>query len=233
MSSIGRTPTPSIRGMWLRFTRAKSAPPIDSRSALASSAPCATMPGPGPWAWAILLTLATTVAWKQTANRRRRLEATSTTTTLMESLLVPPGWSMSPTNPSMTLTALGRRPLTAMPIDEIIDQVTPPDLDSEQLRDPEPQYIASSTHFKDFVRPLHSLFFDDEETVTEEQFGWTLLGMLLSAALGQCQRVTVALITLLLKACPRLRGALRQALGLARILEDAVQEVETEMPVTE
>ncbi len=35
---------------------------------------------------------------------------------------------------------------------------------------------------------------------------------------------------LLLMACPRLRWALRQILGVARLLEDAVQEVEAEHP---
>ena len=126
------------------------------------------------------------------------------------------------------------RPATATametPIDEIIGGTTLPDLDPEQLHDPEPQRVTSSTRYVDIVGPLHGMFFDDEETVTEEQFAWTLLGILLSAAVGQCRKITAVVIRLLMLAYPRSRSALRHVLGLARIFEDAVQEVETEMP---
>ncbi len=190
-------------------------------------------PSPG-WTWAISLTLATTVAWKQQKIQRARMEAlasTSTTATAMEGHLVLQRWSPAQTPmQSHSESAAGHR-LTATPIQEIIDENSAqPDLDSEELHDPEAQHVSSSICYVDFVSPLHRMIFDNEETVTEEQFGWTLLGILLSAALGQCRKVTVAVLKLLLMACPRLRWALRQILGVARLLEDAVQEVEAEHP---
>ncbi len=78
--------------------------------------------------------------------------------------------------------------------------------------------------------PLHDLFFEDEETISAEQLGWTLIGILLSAVLGQFRKIAVSLLKLVLVACPRLRRALRGLPDIAKLLEDAVHEVESERP---
>ncbi len=175
MSSIGPMLMSSSYGMWLNLmrlslTRAILAPLIDSRSIPASSAPSATMSGPGIWTWAILWTLATTVAQQRTADRRRRMAVTWTTAPMENPLAFSEGTS-TPTF-AMSESRFGtHRPVTATavetPIDETIGGTTLPDLDPEQLHDPEPQRVTSSTRYVDIVGPLHGKFFDDEETVTE------------------------------------------------------------------
>ncbi len=80
----------------------------------------------------------------------------------------------------------------------------------------------------------HSLMWSELErleTLLQRQF-WRVVSPHPSWKASRSSSLCVPLISykLLLMACPRLRWALRQILGVARLLEDAVQEVEAEHP---
>ena len=98
-------------------------------------------------------------------------------------------------------------------------------LDEDEMT---PMNVHDQYSWGDFVAPAHGLFFKDEETVTEEQFAYTLIGVIISILMVQFKWITKQAVKLILRSCPRLHRLLRQALGLLQIVEEAVQEIDSE-----
>ena len=168
------------------------------------------MPPPGPWTWGITVILATSVAVKQRREHMARLVAVTSTTTATPDPPDPPDWAQ-PTTPMVAwklwVASTTSPPQTPMGTFQDSNQ----DVDSESIDDEffESDHVTENTdpatmRVGDLVSPLHGLFFEDEETISAEQFGGTLIGILLSAVLGQFRKIAVSLLKLVLVVCPRL-----------------------------
>ncbi len=134
--------------------------------------------------------------------------------------------------PAMTQTTT--RPTTATPEDHGPDvsssisenaQELDPD---EDLKEPIQAEIPEGFTFVDLLAPLHGFIFKDESVMNEEQFAWTLVGILISLIMGQFKWITKQAVKLILRACPRLHATLRQVLGMLQIVEEVVQEIDSE-----
>ncbi len=202
-SSTGPQPSSTISIIRLSFPRVLA-------QVRNTSARCAAMPQPGPWTWGIAAILATSGAVKQRREACARLVAvTSTMTTAMDPP-DPPDWAASPAPMIPWITWTTSPPTTPMEIFEGFSQDEGSEgIDFEFF---ESNPVAESldpgrTRVVDLVSPLHGLFFESEEMITEEQLFWTIVGIILSAALDQFGKIAISLLKLVL-----------------------VQEVETETP---
>ncbi len=193
-SSTGLQPSSTISILRLSFPRVLA-------QVRNTSARCAAMPQPGPWTWGIAVIPATSGAVKQRREARARLVAvTSTMTTAMDPP-DPPDWAASPAPMIPWITWTTSPPTTPMEIFEGFGQDEGSEgIDFEFF---ESNPVAESldpgrTRVVDLVNPLHGLFFESEEMITEEQPFWTIVGIILSAALGQFRKIAISLLKLVL-----------------------------------